>query len=223
MEFIHTEYSSVLLYNAIIRCDFKNKKKINYTHFEFEFGRAISLAFKDAEKTGRAHGLIHDGKLQFKTTKYLAELHPKYFPTLYEVEDNIGRKVFPEAKVLKGKRHKVDIDINCTRLHIICSLHTTYEEIACTIDKLSDHNFFSIHYHPRMVQKKRIQSKLTLGNEIDHSPKKVGALITGFESRFILECINSGARYVPHFIDPERSEYLENSISDYLGIDCQDG
>ena len=218
MEYIHTEYSSVLLHQAINLCNFKNKKQINYTHFEFEFGRAISLAFDGAERIGRAHGLIHEGKTQFITTKYLSAIYPKYFPKSYEVEDKLGKEVFPNAKILKKKRQDVDVDIQCKRLHIICSLHTTYEEIVSVIQSLGDSNLYSIHYHPRMGQKACIKSKLNFGDQIDHAPRRVGAQITGFESRFILECLNNGARYIPHRIDAERSEYLENSIPSFLGM-----
>lgn len=218
MEYIHTEYSSALLYHAITLCNFKNKKKINYTYFEFEFGRAISLAFEDTERIGRAHGLIHEGKTQFITTKYLSALYPKYFPESYEVEDKLGKQVFPNAKIMKKKRQNVEIDIHCKRLHIICSLHTTYEEIVSVIQKFGDSTLYSVHYHPRMRQKTRIKSELNFSDQIDHAPQKVGAQITGFESRFILECLHNGARYIPHRIDADRSEYLENSIPSYLGM-----
>ena len=218
MEYIHTEYSSILLYKALKSHKFQNPKQINFSHFEFEFGRAISLGFKDAKRIGRAHGLIHNGKIQFKVTKYLSQSYPEFFPTSYEVEDTLGKQVFPNARVLKLKRKKIDIDFTCNRLHIICSLHTTFEELEIVIKKLSEFKALSIHYHPRMRDKYSIIKKLNLNENINHSPSKIGKLITGFESRYIMECIESGATYIPHFSDPERSEYLENSLPNCLGI-----
>jgi hypothetical protein len=219
IEFIHTEYSAMVLYKSIIRCDLKECSEITYTHFEFEFGRAISLAFASKRRIGRAHGLIHPGKLQFQITKSLMTVFPDYFPNAYEIEDNTGTDIFPCSKNMERKVPKIDIDWDSKNLHIICSLHTTYEEISSCIKKLNKFDFFSIHLHPRARNSKKVKNKFKGDVHIDSNPKKIGKFITGFESRLILESIQSGAVYIPHYLDIERSEYLENSIPEKIGLD----
>ena len=213
MRQIHTEFSSKLILKSSKSKNFPKFTEVTYTHFEFEFGRAISLSFRHANTIGRAHGLIHAGKLQYSIIPKLMEIEPDFFPKKFEVEDQFGVTVFKDAKVRHLPRPKIPLDYQSTRLHIIGSIHTTLEELCAVVRISSEFNRFVIHYHPRMQNKNQIVRGLKkLFSNIEHNSTQIGKYISGFESRLILECIQSGAQYIPHRIDPNASEYLENSI-----------
>lgn len=213
MRQIHTEFSSKLILKSSKSKNFPKFTEVTYTHFEFEFGRAISLSFSHANTIGRAHGLIHSGKFQFSIIPKLMEIEPDFFPKKFEVEDQFGVTVFKDAEVRHLPRLKIPLDYQSTRLHIIASIHTTLEELRAVVRISSEFNRFAIHYHPRMQDKNKIVRALkNCFSNIEHNPAQIGKYISGFESRLILECIQSGAQYIPHRIDPNASEYLENSI-----------